>query len=168
MSFICSVCGKEHDGELPALAFLEPDYWHWLPQDQKNKGSITADDCVTPDGHFFIRCSLEIPIKERPNQPVSFGVWSTLSEQNYQRYADAFFDEHQSKLGKMFGWFSNEIGGKFAGSLNLKCQVVPQDDRQRPLIELEQTDHPLAVAQQEGIPFAHFLRLLHESGAYEA
>jgi hypothetical protein len=167
MSFVCSHCGKRHDDELPALAFMQPDYWLTLSNAQRAEGSLTADDCVTPDGHFFIRCSLELPIRDRAGQKLTFGVWSTLSEENYKRYADAFFDEDQSKLGSMFGWFSNEMGGNFRPTLNLKCHVKPQDHRQRPLIELEQSDHLLAVAQREGIWFAHVERLLHESGAYE-
>ncbi len=166
MSFVCSVCGEEHHGELPALAFSAPDYWFQLSDEQRLRGKLTADDCVTPDGHFFIRCTLRIPIADRDGLSLDFGVWSTLSEANYLRYAGAFLDTDQSKLGTMFGWFSNELAGDFGGALNLKCEILPQDDRQRPLVQLEPTDHPLAVAQRAGIRFSQLETLLHAGGGH--
>ncbi len=60
----------------------------------------------------------------------------------------------------MFGFLSNELRG-FPGSLGLKLNVHPRDDRQRPWLELEPTDHPLAVAQREGIAFEKVLSIIH-------
>ncbi|MEQ1617459.1 MAG: DUF2199 domain-containing protein [Terricaulis sp.] len=164
MTFICSVCGGEHS-ELPALALFRPDHWLSFSPEQQLEGELTSDWCMTPDGHYFVRCSLLLPIDGAPDRTFAFGVWSSLSEDNFKHYVLAFNDKGQSKLGNMFGWLSNELPGDFAGSLHLKCQVWPQDDRQRPLIELEPTDHPLARAQREGISFEYAQRLAHEHGA---
>lgn len=47
-------------------------------------------------------------------------------------------------------WFSNSLPG-YPDTFNLKCQVYPQSDRQRPLIELEPSDYPLSLEQQNGL-----------------
>jgi len=46
----------------------------------------------------------------------------------------------------------------------LKCHVLPQEGRQRPLVRLEATDHPLAVEQQTGITFDRLLELYALNG----
>jgi hypothetical protein len=161
MSFVCSVCGEEHDG-LPALALGKPDYWLSLTPGQQEQGKIDANLCATFDDHYFVRGVLVIPITDGPEPTIEFGPWSSLSADNFKRYVATFEDEDQSKLGEMFGWLSNELYG-FPGSLNLKCHVLPQDSNQRPLIELEPTDHPLALAQRNGISFERALQLVHRT-----
>jgi hypothetical protein len=49
-----------------------------------------------------------------------------------------------------FGWLSNSID-LYPETLNLKTNVSFRDIGQRPYIELEPTDHPLAIEQREGI-----------------
>lgn len=161
MSFVCSVCGETHDG-LPALTLKRPDYWLTLTPEQQAEGKADDGLCVTPDGHFFVRCVLVIPLLDGPERTLEFGPWSSLSEDNFWRYVGTFKDPDQSELGDMSGWLSNEVRG-FPGSLNLKCRVCPQDNDQRPLVQLEPTDHPLAVAQREGISFARALKLTHQA-----
>jgi len=165
MSYVCVVCGQEHDG-LPALAFHRPDHWLALSAEQQAQGKCDNDLCMTPDGNFFVRGVLEIPIVDGPEPNIEFGVWTTLSEASFGQYVTSFSDLDQSKLGTLFGWFANEMRNEFAGSTNLKCNVRPQDNRQRPLIEIQQpSDHPLAIAQRDGITFEHAQRLVHQHGA---
>ncbi|MBT9444701.1 MAG: DUF2199 domain-containing protein [Hyphomonadaceae bacterium] len=159
MSFVCSCCGKIHDG-LPALTLLRPDHWLSLTADQQAEGKCGDDLCKTPDGHFFVRCVLSIPLIDGPEQTLEFGPWCSLSEENFYRYVETFDDADQSKLGQMFGWFSNELSG-FPQSLNLKCNVVPQDGRKRPRIELQPTEHPLSIAQRSGLAWQTALEIAH-------
>jgi len=65
--------------------------------------------------------------------------------------------------GTWFGRIANRLEG-YADTLNLKCHVLPQDWRQRPLVRLEATDHPLAVEQQTGITFDRLLELYALNG----
>jgi hypothetical protein len=46
----------------------------------------------------------------------------------------------------------------------MKCRVRPQNDSQRPLIELEPTDHPLSAEQQNGISLDRILDIYAENG----
>lgn len=148
LSFICSTCGQTHDG-FPALAFRTPTAWDWASdQERAADWSLQGDLCRFKDIDFYVRAVLSLPIIGS-DQTLEFGVWSTLSQVNFARYRDSFNDEDQSKLGPMFSWFSNAVPG-YPDTVGLACNVLPQDQRQRPLIELEPTDNPLAIHQYEG------------------
>ena len=92
-----------------------------------------------------------------------YGVWSSLSRDSFERYAETFDSGEQAGLGPWFGWFSNSLKG-YPDTFGLKCQVHPRDDRQRPCIEVEPSDHPLSIDQREGITFDRLLDLYAANG----
>ena len=51
----------------------------------------------------------------------------------------------------MFGWFSTEPPGYSESTLKLRTLIHTQPVGERPHIELEPTEHPLAVEQREGV-----------------
>ena len=159
MSFACTHCGETHEG-LPAWVAAKPDPWFGLTEDEQRRAKCDENLCDTRDGHFFVRAVLQLPLVEGPEPSFEFGVWGSLSEDNFKRYTENFQRRDRSKLGWMFSYLSNELPG-FPGTRGLKAHLHPQDDLQRPLMELEPTDHPLAIAQREGIPFAKALEIIH-------
>jgi hypothetical protein len=50
-----------------------------------------------------------------------------------------------------FGWLSTELALYSEGTTNLKTNAHTRPVGKRPFIELEPTDHPLAVEQRTGI-----------------
>jgi len=159
LSFTCATCGNLHEG-FPALAFKAPAPWEWATEAEREADwKLQSDFCRFKDVDFYVRAVLVLPIVDSEHT-LEFGVWSTLSKANIDRYWDTFEDEDQSKLGPMFGWFSNVVPG-YPDTMGLKCQVLPQDHRQRPLIELEPSDHPLAVQQRQGISMDEAARYYH-------
>lgn len=50
-----------------------------------------------------------------------------------------------------FGWLTTELAPYSPSTTNLKTHVHTRSLGQRPFIELEPTDHPLAVEQRTGI-----------------
>lgn len=160
MSFVCSICGQQHEG-LQAIAYFKPQYWLELSPEEQALGKIDSDLCASGDGHFFVRAVLEIPIVDGPISTLEFGPWSSLSEPNFWRYVETYNDPDQSKIGDMFGWLSNEVRG-FSGSLNVSGRVLPRDNNQRPVFIVDPGDHPLAVAQSKGISFEQALKIAHD------
>ena len=125
---------------------------------------LSEDFCVLRGEHFFVRAVLELPIIGGDAKRFGFGVWSTLSRPNFERYVDTFDSggEH-AELGPWLGWFSNRLAG-YPDTLNLKCRLHFQADRQRPKIELEPTEHPLAVEQRDGMTFDRLLEIYAING----
>lgn len=159
VSFICATCGQTHEG-FPVLAFKAPAPWDWASEEERVANwKLQSDFCRFKDVDFYIRAVLALPIIGS-DQKLEFGVWSTLSRANIDLYWQSFEDDDQSKLGPMFGWFSNALPG-YPETMSLACQVWPQDHRQRPLIDLEPTDHPLAIHQRDGIAMEEAARYYH-------
>jgi hypothetical protein len=159
----CPACQDEHLGIFD-LACGKPDHWSGSEEKAPNSaldltGDFLSEDfCVLAGEHFFVRAVLELPIAGGGGERFGFGVWSTLSRENFERYVETFDSGEQDGMGPWFGWFSNRLKG-YPETLNLKCQVHPVGERQRPRIELEATEHPLAVEQQHHITFDRLLEL---------
>jgi hypothetical protein len=120
---------------------------------------LTEDFCILDRQHYFVRAVLRLPIVGTTDKRFSFGVWSTLSKTNFERYVETFDSGAQAGLGPWSGWFSNRLKG-YPDTLNTRCQVLPQDGRQRPLIEIVEVEHILAREQRLGITFDRILDLL--------
>jgi hypothetical protein len=167
-SWICPCCGSAHSGVFD-LACSKPDFWQGSEEQKPNSevlyssNILTQDFCILDSQHFFVRCVLPLPIIGATDQHFGYGVWSTLSEKNFKLYVDTFDSGQQGDLGPWFGWFSNQLKG-YPDTRNLKCQVHPRAERKRPWIELEDTAHPLAMEQQQGITFDRLLEIyaLHD------
>ncbi len=164
----CPCCGSRHEGIFD-LACNAPEFWQGdaekLPNAEifSSENVLTEDFCVVDGEHFFVRCVLELPLLGANGEKFGFGVWSSLAEQNFNSYVDTFDDGNQGELGPWFGWFSNHLNG-YPDTLSMKCQVRPRAGRQRPVIELETSDHPLAVAQADGIDLDQLLDIYAANG----
>jgi hypothetical protein len=152
MRFRCSRCGEHHEG-LPDVAFDAPFYYHTVPEaERERRSTLTSDFCSIDGEDYFIRGCLEIPIIERADV-FAWGVWMSVSEANFERYKDVFDDPAQSHVGPFVGWLSNQLP-VYAETLTLKVRGHLRDEGARPVLELEPTEHPLAVDQRNGITLA--------------
>jgi len=165
----CHSCGETHRGVFD-IAYDKPSIW--LDSGTRASNSdlssfstnfLSDDFCIVEREHYFVRCVLELAISHTKGGLFVFGVWSSLSEANFAVYVNSFSRNDQSVLGPWFGWFSNRLPGD-PDTLNLKCQVHPRNDRRRPFIELEPTDHPLACDQRNGISIDRLIEIYAACG----
>lgn len=150
-AFTCPCCGKRVVG-LPDLSYDAPAYWPRDPEKQRARhASLTSDFCSLDDEQFFIRAVCRVPVAGS-DRAFGWGVWVSLSRENFQRYRDTYDDADQSKLGGMFGWFCNRLPD-YPDTLRLQTSVVPQDGNQRPLVYISEAhaDHPLFIEQRDGM-----------------
>jgi hypothetical protein len=162
-SWTCTSCGDVHNG-LFDLGSAKPDPWQdppiYLPNSAVTNSThcLTEDFCVLDGQHYFVRCVLQLPLLGMQGKCFAFGVWSTLSKQNFDLYVENFDHGERDDIGPWFGWFSNRLE-LYPDTLNLKCRVHPQPGRQRPWIELEPTQHPLVKDSREGITYERLLEI---------
>ena len=162
-AFTCPCCGQEVVG-IPELGYDAPLYYALLSEEERQQRAKLSSDFCSIDGEdFFIRAVCRVPV-EGTDQDFGWGVWVSLSEENFRRYFDSYEDPDQSRLGGMFGWFSNELPG-YPDTRNLQTTVVPQDGNLRPLVYINDVhaDHPLFVEQREGISQAKLARIYAEN-----
>jgi hypothetical protein len=155
----CASCGEVHT-DLPALVIEAPAIWFDSTEDQRARDfELTTDTCIWCNEGYFVRCVLALPFVDREGS-LEFGIWSSLSKDNFHRYMAEFESPERANLRPMFGWFSNRLPG-YPDTENLKCHVHPREPGLRPTIQLEPTDHPLAVQQRTGIKFEEAVAYAH-------
>jgi hypothetical protein len=145
--FLCRTCGEWHEGT-PDLAFAAPDYYAGLDEAGKKKAKLSSDVCII-DKDYFVRGVIEIPVLGQ-GQSFGWGAWVSLSERNFRRYVELFEADRGSGEGPYFGWLSNRFPW-YPETIGLKTNLHLRPYPARPYIELEATEHPLAVHQRQGV-----------------
>lgn len=155
--FLCNGCGQVHEG-MPALDAIAPLSYYGVPeQEREARCELGSDACIIDGSHYFVRGCLEIPVHGE-SEPLSWGVWVSLSENSFQQWCDTYESEKRSHVGPFFGWLNAALD-PYPATASLKTHVHLRDGFVRPFIELEPTMHPLAVEQREGIPVARVAEL---------
>lgn len=166
--YICSLCGIAHEGLLDSEAFA-PDALseddpasfekrHNADFDPNAKTILTEDFCVVDGQYYYVRSILPLYIKGTDEEYFCFGVWSSLSKENFDRYVESFDSGAQSHIEPCFSYLSVSLQG-FPDTCNLKSRLIMQDG-QRPFVWIsEDEDHPLVMLQNEGITFDEILEL---------
>lgn len=148
--YYCHSCGKHHD-ELPfAYVTDAPDAWLAIPVNERaSRGELSSDTCVIDDQFFFVRGNVEIPVIGQPTH-FAWGVWVSLSRGNFLRFEKLWERAGREKEPPYFGWLNTALPG-YPSTINLKTDVHTRPVGQRPIIELQSDDHPLAIEQRSGI-----------------
>ncbi|CAM5449240.1 DUF2199 domain-containing protein [Streptomyces microflavus] len=128
---------------------ISPDVWD--PSFESDPNSmLSSDQCVIKGQHFFIRGLIEIPVIGGEDV-FSWGVWVSLSKENFAGALDVWNTEGREAEKPYFGWLSTELALYSESTTDLKTNAHTRPVGKRPFIELEPTDHPLAVEQRAGI-----------------
>lgn len=148
--FDCRVCGQHHSdlpmsfgAEAPATYFMIPE------KERPTRCELTPDLCMIDGDQFYIRGSLEIPVVDG-SQPFVWGVWASLSEKSFRRMVAIWETPGRESEPPFFGWLCTSLP-LYPKTLSLKTHVHTRPLGQTPFVELEPTDHPLAVEQRTGI-----------------
>jgi hypothetical protein len=149
-SFTCSRCGSVH-ADLPfSYAAPAPAYWHAIPEAERARRAILGEEQCEIDGeYFFVRARICIPVRDEPRD-FEWGVWVSLSRANYERMGELWHQAGREAEPPYFGWLSTELPC-YPSTLSLKALVHTRPVGERPVIELEATDHPLALEQRHGV-----------------
>ncbi|MEV4868584.1 DUF2199 domain-containing protein [Streptomyces syringium] len=111
---------------------------------------LSSEQCVIQAQHYFVKGLIEIPVIGS-DDVFSWTVWVSLSRESFARSADRWDTPGREAEEPYFGWLSTDLCLYSPTTINLKTRVHTRPVGQRPLIELEPTDHPLAVEQRTGI-----------------
>lgn len=157
MAYRCTTCGKVHD-DLPHPGADKPDPWWNVPEhEREGRIYLTADVCVIDDVQFFIRGVIEIPVHDYP-EPFAFGAWVSQKRENFQTYLENWTSKD---IGPFFGWLSTRIAFYEEDTFLLKTMAYFRGEKLRPFIELEPTEHPLAIDQRNGITLEKAWDIVH-------
>ncbi len=147
--FDCSMC-NEHHPELPmSMAFASPDFISkMLPWDQESRCKSSEDWYIVDDSMFYIRGCLEIPVIGG-GRPFVLGIWSTLSEDNFDTTMELWSDPARIDEPPYLGMLANEVP-TYTHTRLLQTKVQTRASGERPLIFVPDK-HPLGRDQRDGI-----------------
>lgn len=160
MRWSCAICGIEHD-DLPTCYGAEPP-WRLLglaEADLPARVEANADLCVVDGEQFFIRGHIEIPIHGH-EAPFAWSVWCSLSRASFEHARAHWTDPERDHEPPYFGWLCTVLP-TYPSTLHLQTMVHARKPGQVPWIEVEPTEHPLAVEQRAGIPWSRVEQIAH-------
>lgn len=151
--FLCSRCGQHH-ARLPlAYGPQAPVLYFDIPKEEREaRCNLSSDICIIDQEYFFIVGNLEIPLLEM-DRKFSWDVWVSLSRDSMKRILDLWDFCDRIHEPPFFGWL-NTVLPAYPDTLSLRSLVHTRKVGRRPYIELEATDHPLAIEQRTGITLA--------------
>lgn len=157
-TYYCKHYKQQHEG-IPAFHSDRPSSYWEVPEDKRESDVfLTSDSCVIAERFFFVHGCLEIPILNH-SDVFTWGVWCSLSEENFFLWQDNYEVAQRSHIGPFFGWLCTRLP-IYPDTLHLKATVNLRDNGIRPRIELESTDHPLSKEQHEGISLERAFELV--------
>lgn len=149
-AWICQCCGRQFN-ELPLdYACDAPDHFFDLPQaERETRAKRDSDVCIIDGKDIFVRGCLEIPIVGQDEKFI-WGVWISVSKPSFERIVYLWNGAIPDGEPPIFGWLCNNLA-HFPPTLGLKTHLHLRSGGIRPAVELEPTDHPLAVEQRQGM-----------------
>jgi hypothetical protein len=149
LGFTCSRCGARRS-ELP-LNYTAEAPALWTPAfAELDDCQLSSDHCVVRAQHYFVKGLIEIPVIGG-DEVFSWGVWVSLSRDSFSRAANLWDRPGREAEEAYFGWLTTDLPVYSPTTLNPKTNVHTRPVGALPCVELEPTDHPLAVEQRTGI-----------------
>lgn len=170
MSYRCRTCGQVHDGPPFSWGFGAPIGWQ-VTTDPESRcwGELYGEQAILhcqDETSYFLLGNIWLPVMDSVDD-FSFTVWVSLSEENFERAGEAWNDPRRVEEPPYFAWLASEVPG-YPSTVELKTDVRTQALGVRPHVELESTDHPLAVEQREGITVARVIEIAETMEAFVA
>lgn len=149
-AWTCRCCGKQFDTLPLDFACDAPHHWNQIAKSEReHRGKIDSDVCIIDQKDIFVRGCIEIPILGL-NENFIWGVWVSVSKESFGRIIELWNSPAIKNEAPKFGWLCNSLS-IYPPTLNLKTNLHLRGAGNRPSIELEPIDHPLAIEQRQGI-----------------
>lgn len=161
----CPCCGNVMQGIFDISYDRPISYDDNLPKEPNSaftydRNILTEDFCIL-DEHRFVRCILPLPI-ENSSEQFAYGVWGTVKPEYFPDIVERFDDGTQGAVGPYFSWLSNRVYD--CPDRPVKSTMYMQNDRKRPILMVEEEDHPLFTKQRDGITFDELLDIYAACG----
>lgn len=159
--FSCRTCGEYH-AELPmCLGPDAPAFWYSLPEGERDaRALLSSDQCIIDEEYFFVRGRVVLPVDGVDS--FVWLVWVSLSAENFRRMGELWETEGREAEPPYFGWLQSYLPYDVP-TLNLKTAVHTMPLGERPLIEIQSEEHPLATEQAYGISMARVQEIVERA-----
>ena len=123
---------------------------------------LSEDFCVIDGENFIVRGVLKFYV-EGLDDEFGFGVWSSLSRDNFDKYLEIFDDGIEETSPEWSSWFCSHLG-YFGKTVGEKAWVIPQPNRQRPLIYFMNENSIIGQSHSAGLAASTLLEIFEYYG----
>ena len=160
-TYRCRTCGELHEGPPLSYGAEAPAAYFGVPEAEREKRCLlSSDQCIIDNEFFFVLGNIYLPISNR-EEKFNWLAWVSLSEVNFERASELWESPGREEEPSYFGWLSTALPG-YPSTLNLKTNVHTQPVGVRPIIEIQECDHPLYKEQVEGISWERVEEIAEE------
>ena len=158
-SFICSICGQEHEGLVTDQAFKLPDEVWAIPEAERAEKARFNNDLCQFDERNFIRCVLDVPFTGLPGS-FGWGAWAEVDWPTFEYYLK-IYDEDGTSEPTRLGVLANALPA-YPGSLGAPVIIQFREPSKRPSLYLQPDDESLlALEQRAGIDEARYHEIVN-------
>ncbi|HEY1374813.1 MAG TPA: DUF2199 domain-containing protein [Candidatus Binatia bacterium] len=151
-TYVCATCGETHQGLPMSYGASAPALWYMIPPEERAaRAELSSDQCIIDD-HYFLLGGIYIPVKDAAKQFMWLS-WVSLSAVDFVRAAELWNMHGRESEPPYDSFLASDLPG-YPSTLNLKCELYTRPPGERPFILLEESDHPLAIEQRDGITLA--------------
>jgi len=125
-----------------------------FPVESYPDGAVTFErdgELVRAAGDRFILANIELPVAGRRDDRFVWTCWISLSHESFDRMQTLWDQPGRADQEPAFGYVSNALPTYEPSTFAVKSRVHTRAVGLRPWVELEPTEHPLAVEQRDGI-----------------
>ena len=160
--FFCKSCNEYHD-ELPlALGPDAPSAWYQIPESERaQRTQLTEDQCVIDDQHFFARGRIMLLVTDA-DEAFTWLAWVAVSKESFLHSSAYWNIPGRENSPPSFGWLASALPYK-PTTMNMSARIRTMPVGERSVIDLEESDHPLAIEQRDGISAARLQDLVEAS-----
>ena len=160
-TWVCGVCGETHSDLPHDFGWQLPDELWILPEKERQEKLEWSTDLAYHDGRWFVRGVLFVPINDGGRR-WGWGIWAEIDE-TAMNIAYYNFTEDASDAPLQPGTIANKIPG-FEDSVGQQIIIRFGTADVRPLFFFpEDSQHPLAVEQREGISIERYHEILEST-----
>jgi hypothetical protein len=152
--FHCTTCGEFHDQLPMCFGSPAPALYYDIPEEEcDERVQLSSDQCIIDGEHFFLLGRLILKVRDAEEDFVWL-TWVSVSEGNFHRACDVWETPGREKMEPpYFVWIQSALPYP-GGTLTLSGKLYTQPLGQRPVIILDEADHPLVKEQHQGIDMA--------------
>lgn len=148
--FWCEQCSSWHEGFPTAFRVDEPTAWRVeLLGDEMS--FLDPEQCVVQMNRFFVRARVVIPFRDAVEETFEWNVWVELEESYFARMDEVWEASERHEEPPYPAVLDSALPGYSVSTTGLRGQLFTQRIGVRPVFEVVDQTHPLALEQRSGI-----------------
>ncbi|MDN5201960.1 DUF2199 domain-containing protein [Fulvivirgaceae bacterium BMA10] len=148
--FYCVSCGLYHKDLPMAYESDGPEQYFQIPESQREmRSDITQDTYVLDEKSFFIKGQIRIPVSDSKDD-FAWNVWIEITEDDFTREQEQWLEENRFLSEPYSGTLDTQLTC-YPNTIGLNVKIRTQQVGIIPIVELEESNHPLSLEQEIGI-----------------